>query len=177
MCDPVTGAVTLSSFMAVAGPVAAVGGTLLSAYGAQQASKAREDTFAYQAAVDRNNQIIEERRAVDALKRGEIEERQQKLRTSQAIAKQTVGLVGQGVDVTFGSSVDLLADTAELGAYDAAVIRGNVQREAAGIRGEAATFGAQATLSRARSEAESPLLAGGATLLTGAGNVAAQWYS
>lgn len=191
MCDPVTlgvgtsamGATGIASFtaplmasMGTLGTIISAGGTILSTYGAYQSSKAQQDTLNYQAALDRNNQIIADRKAEDTLKRGEAEARQNKARVAQFQAEQLVGLAGQGGDVTVGSNVDLLADTAELGAVDTATIRSNAERVAYNERIQAGNFGSQAIMSSTAAKNQSPLLAAGSEFLSGVGNVASRWY-
>jgi hypothetical protein len=56
--------------------------TGVSMYGQQQAGKAAQAQAQYQAAIARNNQIIADRAAEDALKRGEIAEQNQRQKTA-----------------------------------------------------------------------------------------------
>lgn len=158
------------------GTAASLAGTGLSAYGMYTQSQAMKDQAAYQAAVQRNNQLIANRQAEDVLQRGQLQERQYRSRVAQIKSEQLVGLVGQGVDVTEGTSVDLLSETAALGELDAQTIRANAERAAYDTRVQATNFGASAQMSQLRSEAENPLVAGGGTLLSGLGSVASKWY-
>ena len=185
MCEPAfftavgmsaANAATAASVATTVGTIASVGGTVLSAVGAYNQSQAAKDKAAFDSAVSRNNQIIAERKAVDIGKRGKLAEQQQKLKTRQLQARQTVGLAGQGSDVVAEGEVNLLADTAELGNLDAVAIRKDAERQAGATRAQAANFGAQSQLSQFESDAQNPLLEAGSTVLTGFGQVASQWY-
>lgn len=158
------------------GTIASLAGTGLSAYGMYTQSQAAKDQANYQAAVQRNNQLIANRQAEDILKRGTLEERQYRSKVAQIKADQIVGLASQGVDITDGTSVDLLADTAALGELDAQTIRSNAERAAYDARVQASNFGASAQLSSLSAKAQNPLVAGGGTLLSGLGQVASKWY-
>lgn len=151
-------------------------GLAMSAFGAMQQSAARREEAEFQAKVARNNEILAEREALSIEKRGAEAANLHKQKAGQLKARQMVALAGQGVDVSEGSSVDILADTAELAAFDAAVIRGNADRAAYNARVQGANFGSQAGLFSATASNESPLFAGTSTLLSGAGAVAKQWY-
>ncbi len=181
MCEIVSAATMATAFGTGASAltvmdVVSVGGTILSAVGTMQQSQARSDQAAYQAAVSRNNQIIADRKAADITVRGKIAENKKKQQVRQLKSRQLVGLAGQGVDVTAEGEVNLLADTAELGAMDAQAIRTNTARDAYSTRIQAMNFGNQASLYQMQSNAENPLLAGGATMLSGFGQISKRWY-
>lgn len=150
---------------------------VISAASAMQASKARKSQAKFQAQVAQNNVIIADRKAVDAVKRGEVEARKHAAKVEQFQATQTVSLASQGVDITTGTSVDLLADTAELGAIDEQVIRHNSAREAYEHRVNAQTAQNQSTLFQAKAGAESPLLAGTSALASSlASSASPEWF-
>lgn len=153
-------------------------GTGVNVLGQAQAGKAAQAQANYQAAVARNNQIIAERQAADALQRGEIAEKQHRLRVGQLAGRQRVALAANGVVVDQGSALDILGDTRELGELDALTIRSNAEREAYGYRVQGANFAADAGLLDARgaSARSAASLAGMSSLLSGAGSVADKWY-
>lgn len=160
-----------------AGTALSTAGLAMSVYGAYQGAQAKKDQANYQAAVSRNNKIIADRSAVAITKQGEQEANRYRAKVRQLQAEQTVGLAGQGVDVTEGTSVDLLADTAELGEFDAQMIKSNAARASYNARVQGANFGTQAGLYKAKASAQSPAFAAGTTLLSGAGQVADRWNS
>lgn len=155
--------------------IATIGSAVMSAYGSYQESKAQKQQAEYQAAVARNNQIIADRNAKEIEKRGEIEANRYRAQVRQKMADQMVGLAGQGVDVTTGTSIDLLADSAELGELDAQTIRSNASREAYNQRVAGMNYGAQAGLYQSQADNQSPLMSGVSSLLSGAGTVADRW--
>ena len=156
--------------------VVSVGGTILSTIGAFNQASAAKDQAAFQAGVSRNNKIIADRKAAREIKLGELEANRKKLLTKQFSAKQLVSLASQGVDVTEGSSIDLLSDTAAAGAFDQEIIRFNAAERAQALTEQGAGFGTQATLSQAVSSSQAPLLSAGTTFLSEGGQVASRWY-
>ncbi len=146
-------------------------------YGSYQQSKAQKAQAEYQSAVSRNNQIVAERNAEDAIKRGEEAEKRHRLKVEQLKGTQRSVLAGTGFDVNEDDALDILADTAEMGELDGLTIRHNAKREAYGHKVQAMNDGAQAGLYQAKADAQSPLLAAGTELFNGAGSVANKWYS
>jgi len=185
MCEPATfvamgmsaeAAATAATVASVATTAVSIGGTALSAINASNQAQQAKDTANFNAAVQRNNQIIANRKAEDALVRGKEASDLQRAKGEALKARQTVSLAGQGVDVTTGSSVDLLADTGELAEFDAQKIKNNAAREATDHRNAAQNAGAQAGLFSAQAAGINPTLAGTSTLLSGVGSVASKWY-
>ena len=164
-----------------------------------QQAKAQEDQAEYQAAVARNNQIIADRNAQETQRRGEeidkqteekgrLEKNKYRRQVAEMQSDQMAKLAGQGVDVSTGTSIDLLADTAELGELDAQTIKQNTAQQAYDVRYQAArdaynqrvggmNQGAQAGLYQAQAEAQNPMMAGVSSLLSGAGSVASKWMT
>ena len=148
---------------------------VMGAIAAKKQSDAAKDQAQYQAAVANNNQIVAERDAVEIEKAGQLEANKYRQNIRQIAAQQTLSLVAQGGDVTDGSAIDLLADTAELGELDAQVIVNNSQRNAYKSRVQGVNYGAQAGLFNAKADAQDSSLAVGTSLLSGASNVAKVW--
>lgn len=153
-----------------------IGSTLFSGAGAAQQAQAAQDQANFQAAVQRNNQIIANRKAGAIEKQGKLDAAQQRLRVRQLQGRQLVGLAAQGGDVTAEGDVNLLAETAQLGELDAQTIESNANRKASAVRSQATNFGNQATLFQSKADAQSPGLAAGGTLLSGFGKISSQWY-
>tara|TARA_R110000851_G_scaffold5398_1_gene22362 strand:- start:5115 stop:5663 length:549 start_codon:yes stop_codon:yes gene_type:complete len=176
MCEPTTiivGSITLGQIATAA----SIAGMAMSAYGAYQGSEAKKDTANYQAGVARNNKIISDRNAAAITKQGVEESNRYRAKVRQMEANQMVGLVGQGVDLTEGSSIDLLADTAGLGEFDAQVIESNANREAYNAKVQGMNYESQAGLYKAKANAQSPAFAAGTSLLSSAGQVSDRWKS
>jgi hypothetical protein len=162
MCEPTT-------IMAIG-----AGLSTISAYGQSKAAKSQAQ---YQAAVQRNNTIIAERKAEDSIERGERQARLQKLKGKQLASKQMVSLAAQGVDITDGTSIDLLADTAEASAFEEEIIKNNAERQAYNHQVSANNFESQAGLFDAHADAQNPLFNAATTAAVGIGNIyASNWY-
>lgn len=98
------------------------------------------------------NATISEKRARDALERGALEEQQKREQVAQVQGKQRAAMAANGLDLTFGSPLDTLVDTATLGELDALTIRKNSAREAYDYRVQAANGRADASLARANAQ-------------------------
>lgn len=164
MCEPV----------AIASVVSSVAGTLLQAQAQSKQAKAAAAQARYQAQVADNNRALAERMAEDAEARGEVDVRRHRQQIEQLKGRQVAALAASGVDVASGSPLDVLADTAGLGALDEQTIRGNAAREAWQYRVQGSNEQAQATL--LRSQAANTVSGAAGTLLTGLGGVADKWW-
>ncbi len=112
----------------------------------------------FQASVQRRNVIIAERKAVDAEQRGQTAKAKKALQTRQLIGRQRVAQAGQGQRVDFGSALELVQDTAQIGKLDELQIKANAEREALGFRTQGLNFESSAALADLR--AESAILEG-----------------
>lgn len=126
-----------------------IGSTLMGAAGAVQEGRAAQASANYSAKVADMNAKISERQARDAVERGQQEEQQQRMKTSQVIGQQKAAMAANGVDLGFGSPLDTLVDTATIGELDALTIRTNTYREERDIRQQGANNTAQASAFRA----------------------------
>lgn len=140
------------------------------------AAKAQGD---YQAAVLRNNKILADRAAEDAVKRGDIAEGNQAYETKALIGRQRAQFAANGVDVNVGSAVDIQSDTAAIGQQAQLTIRSNAAREALGYRTQGMNFAADAGLAEARGKSAQTAgyMSAFGTVLDTAGSVASKWYS
>lgn len=119
-------------------------GAAYSAYQQKQAGKAQQGQLNYQAAVDRNNKIISDRYAQDAIDRGKVEEEEQRRKTQQIKGNQRVGFAANGIDLGSDVVTETLQDTAMYGELDALTVRNNAQREAYGYKVQGMNFEASA---------------------------------
>lgn len=151
--------------------------TAVSVAGQQQQARAQESASKFQAAVARNNAIIAERKAQDAIERGKIAEREKREETAQLIARQRAAAAASGVLVDTGSILDITSDTAGLGELDALTIRSNAAREAQAFRDQAAGFESEAQLTTATgaNARTAGNIQSTGTLLEGASRVSARW--
>ena len=120
--------------------------TVLGAIGQGQQAAAQAGMANYQAQVARNNQGVAEGYAQRALQQGQVDEQNQRFKTAAVLGSQRAALASQGGDVNSGSPLDIQADTARAGEYDAQTIRNNAALKAYGYRVQAANTGAEANL-------------------------------
>lgn len=149
-------------------------GFAMQAYGQNQAAKAQAGQYQYQAAVDRNNKIIADRQAEDAIKRGEAEEESHRRKVQAIKADQRVGFASRGIDLGSDVVIETLSDSAMLGELDALTIRSNAAREAYGYRVQGMNYEASAgnnalAAKNAKSAGKTAVMS---TLLSGASTVA-----
>jgi len=131
-------------------------GTGFSAVGQQQAGKAEAENLKF-------NQQVAGGQAQDAIARGEVEERRYRTSIRQLIGEQRASMSAQGLDVSFGSALDLQLDVAYYGELDALTIRNNAAREAWGYRMQGAGYAQEAVYAERAGtmSAFSTLLGGG----------------
>ena len=165
--------------LAAAAIGASIIGTGVSAYGQMQQGKAAAGQANYQAAVDRNNKIIADRQAEDAIKRGQNEEEEQRRKVAQVKGSQRTAFAARGIDLGSDVVIDTLSDTAMLGELDALTIRNNAAREAYGYRVQGMNYEASAqnnalAAKNAKSAGKTAMFS---TLLSGASSVAGDYYT
>ena len=155
-----------------------LGSTLLGAAGSIQQGQAAAKAAKYNAQVAEMNATISERRAKDALDRGAFEEQQKRRENAALMGKQKAAMAANGIDLTFGSPLDMIVDSATLGELDALTIRKNAYREEYDYRVQAANQRAQKTMyeGAAKSALTGGYLAAGGTILGGAGNAYKNYY-
>jgi hypothetical protein len=166
---------TVAGYMITVMDVVAVAGAGMAAMSAMNASQARADTSGYQAAVERNNRIIADRNKVRILEQGKYEANEYRQRTRGYISDQMVLMAAQGADISYGSNVDLLADTAELGERDAQTIEANAAQMGYEAELEGYRASQQADLYATQAANEDPLYAGVSTLFSTGSTVAHRW--
>jgi hypothetical protein len=150
----------------------ALASALLGAAGSIQQGNAAAAASKYNAKVSDMNARISDRRALDALERGKVEEQNKRREIAQFKGRQEAAMSANGVDLNFGSPLDTLVDTAVMGELDALTVRSNSAREAYGFKVDAANKVADANLSRMNASAQttSGYLTAAGTLLSGVGN-------
>ena len=127
-----------------------IGSTLMGGVGAIQQGQAASASAKYNAQVADMNAKMADRAAKDALERGKLEEQKQRQNTAGLMGQQTAAMAANGLDLTFGSPLDTLVDTATLGELDALTIRSNSYREERDIKQQGANYRGQASMYRAQ---------------------------
>lgn len=148
-----------------------LGSTLLGAAGQIQQGQAANASAKYNAQVQEMNATLADRRARDAIDRGAAEEQRKRQEVARVKGAQIAGMAANGVDITFGSPLDTIVDTATLGELDALTIRSNTYREAYDYKVDAVNKRAGANLTRmeGKNAQTGSYLAAAGTVLTGAG--------
>lgn len=161
MCDPITAMM--------------VAGSAIGAYGQIQAGNAASAAANYQAQVATMNAGFAEKRAQDALMRGQEEEERVRREGGQLQGQQTAQMAAAGVDLSFGSPLDVLIDTSMGIELDAMRTRRNAALEAEDFDRQAWNYRADAGMSRAEGKnaktagyigAAGSILSGGAKAAT-----------
>ncbi|MCV6545693.1 MAG: hypothetical protein OIF56_00145 [Cohaesibacter sp.] len=107
-----------------------IAGTMISAAGQMSQAHAQADAANYNARVAEMNAQIAEKRSKDAFERGQQDEQKKRQDVAQIQARQKAAMAANGVDLGYGSALDLLVDSATMGELDALTIRSNTAREA-----------------------------------------------
>lgn len=129
-----------------------IGSTVVSGAGQIAAGKAQASAANYNAKVAEMNATLADRRARDAIERGKLEEQRKRMEVSQLQGAQRAAMAANGVDLSFGSPLDALVDTAMMGELDALTIRANASREAYDQDVQGVNLRADAALSRANAK-------------------------
>jgi hypothetical protein len=162
MCDPLT--------LAVVGTVVTAGGAIYQGRAAQAAAT-------YNARVAEMNAKIADRAAQDELERGAREEQRKRQEVAGIAARQRAGMAAAGLDITFGTPLEMLVDTAYAGEMDALTIRTNANRAAYNREVEAANLRAQGQMYEfeGRSARSGSMLSAVGTLAGGFGSAAGKF--
>lgn len=185
------GAILAAGTLAKVGLVFQAFSTIAQISAQRQANKAAKQQAEFEAAVARNNQILQEQLALNVLEqgrvieedireRGTIAEQLQRREIRGLIGIQRAALAGAGVEVDTGSALDITSDTAQIGEFEAQVTRANTarairdtqfaaERAAFEHRTRGQAFGAEAELARLRgfrpNTTLGTALSGGASIL------------
>lgn len=149
----------------------------IGAVGQIQASQADAEARRYNAKVADMNAELSRRRAKDALERGARAEQQKRQEIAALKGKQVAAMAANGVDLSFGSPLDTIVDTAMLGELDALTIRKNAANENYDYRVQAENGRADAVLSRMGADAAQTggYLNAAGTILGGASTAYSQY--
>ena len=119
---------TLSGIAAGITVATTVAGGALGVVSGIQQSKAQEAQANYQVQLQRENARIAKKKAQEEAQEGLNKERSQRIKNMQTLGAQKAKLASSGADINFGTSLDLLEDTAMGGELDALNIRYDTQK-------------------------------------------------
>jgi len=158
------------------GPVAlAVASMVATGVGAYQGSEARKQAGQYDAAVARNNAKVAGWKASEAEDRATTQAMDIGRRTADTRGKQKAALAANGLDLGMGSPQAVLDQTDYYGLQDQRTTIENGNQEAWGYKQQASNYTTQADWSQRKSDAESPWLSAGTSMLGSAASVADKW--
>ncbi len=129
----------------------AVGGAM-SVYGQRQQAKATEQANLFNARVAERNAQTAEENVRQAQLAGAEKERSQRIKIQQMIGLQRANLGASGLDIDYGTGVDVQASTAGMGQEDLLRIRNQTQAQERAFRQKGADFTNQANMSKAQAE-------------------------
>lgn len=156
--------------------IAAVGSAVLGAYSASQQASQQKAALKYQAQVDRNNAQIAEWNAQAIARKGERDIIAQQRKNAAIMGSQRAGFASRGIDLSEGSPLNILSDTAYFGDQDVLTIADNTAKDVWAARLDKQNYSNSAQLKQSQARSISPVTAGATSLLTGAGQVASTWY-
>ena len=162
--------------MAAVPLIATIGSAAMSAYSAYNQSQQSKAAYNYQAEVGRNNAKIAEWNAQEVTRQGEQELIAHQRKVAALTGTQRAAFGSRGIDLSEGSALNILSDTAYLGEQDAITIKDNTAKKAWQARMQGYNDSTNAELLQSRADGENPLLSGTSSLLTNAGQVANAWY-
>lgn len=151
----------------------------MSGYSAYEQGQAQEKQGKYQAAVDRNNAMITDWQAQDEIDRGKEEERRARAQAEIFKGRQMSALASSGNVIDYGSSLDILSETAETSELDALTVRSNAERRAYGYKTQSTNYRASASANSmaASSASKGKYIRAGSSLLSGASQTSYQYHS
>lgn len=168
-----------AGYIAAAGAAATVVGAGVSYMASQNAAAAASNQANYNAEIAANNQKTADQEAQATLQQATVQQQQKANQEEQQIGSQKAAFAANGVDVNSGSATSVLSDTAAAGTLDQLTIQNNAAQTAVGYKNQGINFGNQATLDNQASEQDLAAgnLAADRSVITGAGQVASQWYN
>jgi len=135
MCDPVS--------LLVAATTVKAAGSVVSGIGQKQ-------VLDYQASVADQNARLAEDQARDSIQNTNLEAHRRYRELGQTKGAQTAAMAANGIDLNFGSAVDVQRDTAAIGAEDLAQIYKGGNERTRGFEINAFNYRSDAQASRAR---------------------------
>lgn len=166
MCDPAT--------ISIAATAISTGMSVVQNIQQGKAAKAQAN---YQAAVARNNKILAGRAAERTEERGRREAAEVRQRNRALRGRQRAVLAAHGVDLGFGSAIDIEEGTALTGEVDALTFQERARREAEDLRFRGEMFGSEAelTLATGKTRQQQAYFNAAQSLATGTASVASKW--
>lgn len=136
----------VANAMLAVGAVATIASTVLGTVSSVQQGKSQQAMYNYQAQVANENAKIANKNAATERQTGIEEARLQRIKTMQTIGSQQTAMAANGMDITSGTSLDIIEDTAAMGELDALQIQTNYERKAQAYEQQANNFSNEANM-------------------------------
>lgn len=136
-------ATTISTATAIIGTAVS---TTMGVVSAQQSANAQKAQNDYNAKIAKKNAQIAQANADQKRQEGIEEARQQRMKTLRTVGSQQAAMAANGIDISSGTALDVIEDTAAMGELDALTTRYNYESQAIGLEQQANNFNNQATL-------------------------------
>lgn len=136
----------VANTMLAVGAVATIASTVLGTVSSVQQGKSQQAMYNYQAQVANENAKIANKNAANERQTGIEEARLQRMKTMQAVGSQQAAMAANGMDITQGTSLDIIEDTAAMGELDALQIQTNYERKAQAYEQQANNFNNEANM-------------------------------
>lgn len=180
------GALSISAAVANAmlavGAVATIASTAIGTVSSVQQGKQQQAMYNYQAQVAEENAKIANKNAANERQTGIEEARLQRMKTLQAVGSQQAAMAANGMDITQGTSLDIIEDTAAMGELDALQIQTNYERKALAYEQQGLNFNNEARMDviAGKNAYKTGMVKGVQTGLNGVSkltNVSSKWVS
>ena len=113
---------------------------------AYQQGKAQQAQYNYQAKVNEENAKIAQENANVQRQQGIEDARLQRMKAISTIGSQQAAMAANGVDITQGTALDVISDTAAMGELDALQTQYNYESKARGYEVQAGNYKNQSNL-------------------------------
>lgn len=156
---------------------AGLAGMASSAIGSFYSAQSQKSSLQFQASMAEINARIAETNAQQAMFRGDREVGALTLKAGMLKGRQRASLAANGIDLGVGNAAEIQASTDIMKEIDANTLKSNAVMEAWGHRTQAVNARNEALMARGTANGISPGGSAAGSLLSGAGQVAGQWYS
>lgn len=150
---------------------------LSGAVGSYFSARSAKLNAGYQAHIAETNARLAELSAQSELFRGQRKEQSVRLRTAHIKSAQRTNLAANGIDLGSQTAVETLTTTDMMGEIDANTANADAIAAAWGYRTQSTNFSNEALMKRTAGDAITPALSGATSLLSGASNVANNWFT
>ncbi|MDD3238224.1 MAG: hypothetical protein PHV37_09035 [Candidatus Gastranaerophilales bacterium] len=177
MCD-----FGISEIILAVSLAATAASTTLGVVSSVEQGKAQQAQYDYQTQVAANNAKIAENNAAAQRQQGIEESRMQRIKTMQAVGSQQAAMAANGLDVTQGTPLDVIEDTAAMGELDALNTQYNYEEKARAYYQKSNNFTNQAAMDSiaGKNAYSAGIMNAAATGFNGLGSsaksVAGYWY-